>query len=164
MEFKGIARGDSKFRHFTFNDDDVVVRNGVQYYKVNYGKNAIEGEYAEDEIGYVACDKVMTLGGRKPKQIKPISTEPKPEPVSKTKKEVKTKTSKKKSEVQITETNPDCDKFEYNVIELNSNDIDELRSNLNDQGNEGWEMCGFDTNKNLFGGIQIIAVFKRKRG
>ena len=66
---RGIEKGDKDLRHFTFDDEDYVVRGGIYYYKVNYGKNKLEGEAAEDEIGFVECSKVITLGGRKPSFI-----------------------------------------------------------------------------------------------
>ena len=70
MIIKGIAKGDRDLRHFTFDDEkDVVVRGGVYYYNVNYGKNALEGEYGEDEHAYIECSKVIPLGGKKPKSI-----------------------------------------------------------------------------------------------
>ena len=81
MVIKGIAKGDKDLRHFTFDDGDYVVRGGVYYYKVNYGKNALEGEYGEDEIGYVECTKVMPLGGKKPKPISGLEAK-KAEPVA----------------------------------------------------------------------------------
>ena len=69
MKIKGIAKGDKDLRHFTFDDNDYVEKEGQYYYKVNYGKNPLEGEGAEDEIGFIECDKVIPLGGQKPKPI-----------------------------------------------------------------------------------------------
>ena len=55
--------------------------------------------------------------------------------------------------------------YEYLVNEIKADNIEEFQDKLNRRGNEGWELCGFDTNRySLFGDIHIIAVFKRKRG
>ena len=172
MEIKGIAKGDKDMRHFTFDDDDYVVKGGVYYYKVNYGKNALEGEYGEDEINYIECSKVIPLGGRKPKpiptknstpvvetpvQVQQVTQEPKKR--GRPAKVVKTEPS---SETFNVATNPDT--FEYFVTSLKAENITELQNQLNENGNNGWELCGFDTNKTLFGSIHIVAIFKRKRG
>ena len=77
MKIKGIAKGDKDLRHFTFDDNDYIEKEGHYYYKVNYGKNPLEGEGAEDEIGFIECDKVMPLGGQKPKAIQPIQNKDK---------------------------------------------------------------------------------------
>lgn len=185
MLHKGITRGDNKYRHFTFNDEDIVTRGRVKYYKVNYGKNKLEGEFAEDEIGFVPCDNVIILG-QKPKPATPAPTpvvEPEPEPVKDEKpKKTSKKTTEPKAEKKTTkkttrttkveilpvenETIPvaiEDFKYEYSVKEIFSDNITELENQLNDMGNDGWEMCGFDTNRNLLGKIHIISIFKRKR-
>lgn len=174
MLIKGIAKGDKDLRHFTFDDEkDVVVKGGVYYYKVNYGKNKLEGEYAEEEIGYVECSKVIALGGRKPKPVgkeQPKAEQPivvsEPEPKKRGRKpKVETLTSS--SEVlpvqAMMDGNPGT--FEYLVSEIKVDHIEEFQDQLNMKGSEGWELCGFDTNRySLFGDIHIIVVFKRKRG
>lgn len=188
MKYKGIARGDGKFRHFTFEDDDMITRDGKQYYKVNYGKNPLEGEGAEDEIGYVLCDNVITLGGRKPKRkevVQVAELNPTPEPVpeptpipepEQVEKEVKKKkatrtkkttTKSKKSEPVVNpvpeSTSSIAKMYEYYVGEFKATSINELQEEFNKLGDQGWELCGFDTNKSLFGDIQFIAVFKRAK-
>lgn len=174
MLIKGIAKGDKDLRHFTFDDEkDVVVKGGVYYYKVNYGKNKLEGEYAEEEIGYVECSKVIALGGRKPKPVgkeQPKVEQPivvsEPEPKKRGRKpKVETLTSSSEVlPVQVMmDGNPGT--FEYLVSEIKVDHIEEFQEQLNMKGSEGWELCGFDTNRySLFGDIHIIVVFKRKRG
>jgi len=174
MVIKGIAKGDKDLRHFTFEDDDYVVRGGVYYYRVNYGKNKLEGEYAEDEIGYVECSKVIPLGGRKPR---PIPGKEKPETVKEVKETVEVVEKPKRGRpAKVTKTEPGKETipvstsdtpgtFEYLVNEIKVDHIEDFQDKLNRRGNEGWELCGFDTNRySLFGDIHIIAVFKRKRG
>lgn len=171
MKLKGIARGDHGFRHFTFDDEDVILKNNVYYYKVNYGKNPLEGEYGEEEIGYVPCENVMCIGGKKPRPVI-MKEEPKPEVV-----EQKTSTvsepvveepkkrgrpSKKVQESVSTYTGDNT--FEYIVEEFHTSEIPTFQSQLNEKGKEGWELCGFDSTKSLFGEIDMIAIFKRKRG
>ena len=178
MLIKGIEKGDKTLRHFTFDDEDYVVRGGIYYYKVNYGKNKLEGEYAEDEIGYIACDKVMALGGRKPRPIpgrektstEVVKTEVKEvvETVEKPKRGRPAKVKKPEESSETIPVAPGCEQgsmtYEYFVTEIKVDDIASLQEKLNTAGAEGWEMCGFDTNKSLFGAIHIVAIFKRKRG
>ena len=175
MVIKGIAKGDKDLRHFTFDDGDYVVRGGVYYYKVNYGKNKLEGEYGEDEISYVECSKVIPLGGRKPKPIPELTAKNEPiyHPVEEPEfQEVKKRGRKPKvdkvesnSEVIPVATSDTPGLYEYLVNEIKADNIEEFQDKLNRRGNEGWELCGFDTNRySLFGDIHIIAVFKRKRG
>lgn len=174
MVIKGIAKGDKDLRHFTFDDGDYVVRGGVYYYKVNYGKNKLEGEYGEDEISYVECTKVIPLGGRKPKPIPELveKTNPVVEEVEEPVQEVKRRGRKPKvekvesnSETIPVSTSDTPGTFEYLVNEIKADHIEDFQDKLNRRGNEGWELCGFDTNRySLFGDIHIIAVFKRKRG
>lgn len=184
MLIKGIEKGDKALRHFTFDDEDYVVRGGIYYYKVNYGKNKLEGEYAEDEIGYVACDKVMALGGRKPRPIpgREVPTAQKTNQkeivygpsnitdttptVDKPKRGRPAKTTKKSVTADYIPDSeqPGTSTFEYFVTEIKVDDTASLQDKLNTAGAEGWEMCGFDTNKSLFGAIHIVAIFKRKRG
>lgn len=180
MTYKGIARGDSAYRHFTFDDTDVLEKDGDMLYKVNYGKNALEGDYAEDEIGYVRCSDVIFLGGKKPdlpqpqnKQTETVPEKTKPVKVAKTeKKSAKTKKTKEKvvetpaiKILEQPEWNPTIGQciFEYTYKEFHTEDIKRLQELLNVYGNEGWEMCGFDTNKSLLGEMSIFAVFKRRK-
>lgn len=177
MVIKGIAKGDKDLRHFTFDDSDYVVRGGVYYYKVNYGKNALEGEYGEDEIGYVECTKVMPLGGKKPKPIPELEAkkaEPAVGQVSQQEEVQEPKKRGRKPKVEKIEPGTDVisvstsgepGTYEYLVNEIKADHIEEFQDKLNRKGDEGWELCGFDTNRHsLFGDIHIIAVFKRKRG
>ena len=181
MEIKGIAKGDKDLKHFTFDDDDYVVRGGVYYYKVNYGKNPLEGEYGEDEISYVECSKVIPLGGKKPKpipnsknleapktKVTPQVTEVSQPEQKKRGRPAKT-TKASTNDVTIPVSTPvstpiDPGTFEYTVNQFNIGDLDELTDKLNEMGNQGWEMCGFSPYKSLFGDAHIITVFKRKRG
>lgn len=194
MKVKGIEKGDKNFRHFEFDDEKVITRNGKKYYQVDYGKNPLEGEYGDAEIGYIPCENVMVLGGRR-KPAEPVVAKTNDAPVSvpqmqeepvekKERKTSSTRTSKtkdsktinetkkrsQKSNIEVTETliapttPSDVEKFEYYVSEFHSEDIHELQRQLNEMGDEGWEMCGFDTNKSMFGNIHIVCIFKRKRG
>ena len=184
MKLNGIEKGDKDLKHFTFDDEDYVVRGGVYYYKVNYGKNPLEGEYGEEETSYVQCDKVITLGGKKPRPIgkkqdveQKVAVKPEPEP--KPESEPEQKTTKRGRPVKVVKTQPSSETisvqmggdlpristYEYLVLEMKVNDAEELQVALNERGAEGWELCGFDTNKGtLFGSIRVVAIFKRKRG
>lgn len=177
MVFKGIEKGDKDLRHFTFDEDDVVVKGGVHYYKVNYGKNKLEGEYAEDEIGYVACDKIIPLGGKRPSKIpgkeKEVVSQEAETPTTPTEMTQDGLKGRKPRTTRATKTNANMEIsgafsgpgiFEYKVEEIKAAKIKELEKQLNEKGQEGWELCGFDTNKSLFGEIHIVAVFKRRRG
>lgn len=171
MKIKGIAKGDKDLRHFTFDDNDYIEKGGHYYYKVNYGKNPLEGEGAEDEIGFIECDKVMPLGGQKPKPIQPIQnkdqqleSQPVQVQVKKRGRPVKT-TKESTNDVTIPVSTPgEPGTFEYTVSQFNIGDTVELTNRLNEMGNQGWEMCGFSPYKSLFGDAHIITVFKRKRG
>ncbi len=173
---KGIEKGDQSFRHFTFDENDYIQKNGVYYYRVNYGKSKLEGPDAEDETGFVACAKVIPLGGMRPKTIpgqtikqvsQPVQTVQTPTPESGPKKrgrKPKVEKVELSTEVIPVSVQSDFGTFEYWVEEIKSNHIEDLQNKLNQRGSEGWELCGFDTNKQIFGDIHIIAIFKRKRG
>lgn len=178
MTYKGIARGDANYRHFTFTDDDTILKNGITYYKVNYGKDKLEGPDAEDEIGYFKYEDIIFLGGNRPKQAnvetpKKESTEPKVETkvVKKSPgRPKKVKEERPKTEEVVPTPEPtqyvfglESELFEYKVCEFHSKNIDDLQNELNEYGNEGWELCGFDTNKSLFSEMNIITIMKRKR-
>lgn len=195
MIYKGIARGDSSYRHFTFDDTDVLERDGDKMYKVNYGKNTLEGDYAEDEFGYVRCSDVIFLGGKKPNlpqsqedsvEITPGKTFESPKDTNlsikseftKTVKTEKKSTKPKKTKGKVAKEESVAPKileqpewkqsydqciFEYTYKEFHTEDIKHLQELLNMYGNEGWEMCGFDTNKSLLGEMSIFAVFKRRK-
>lgn len=178
MEIKGIKKGDKELRHFTFDDEDYVVRGGIYYYKVNYGKNKLEGEYAEDEIDYVECDKIIPLGGRKPKPIpgRVKKEEAKVTEVAQvTEPVVETPTKKRGRPPKIKELQPSTEtisiapqggvqKYEYYVVELIFTNGKDLQDKLNELGDDGWELCGFEGSKSMFASTHIVAVFKRKRG
>lgn len=169
MKIKGIAKGDKDLRHFTFDDENIVYKGGQPYYEVNYGKNPLEGEYGDEEIGYVLCEKVIPLGGKKPKPIP-----------SKTKEEItpdvpetpvkETKTRGRKPKVSKVETTPETvrsatsETFEYSVEQYNTGDLKEFQDKLNKKGLAGWDVCGFNPYKSLFGDTHIVVIFKRKRG
>lgn len=176
MEIKGIKKGDKQLRHFTFDDEDYVVRGGVYYYRVNYGKNQLEGDYAEDEIDYVPCDKVIPLGGKKPKPIpgrkkqeEPVAQVTQPTaPVVETpakKRGRPAKVNKLESETVTipVQTLAGTPVFEYYVAFLDAEDGGDLQDKLNTFGDEGWELCGFDTNRGLLSSTKIIAIFKREK-
>lgn len=179
MKYKGIEKGDQKFRHFTFDDQDYIQKNGVYYYRVNYGKSKLEGADAEDEIGYVACNKVMPIGGKGPatipgqekkeetpeQKVTAVRLDPPPSAVEKPKRgrPPKVKVAEPSNET-IPVAQGGVQKFEYYVTNLLFGKSEELQNMLNEMGNEGWELCGFESNKTLFSNPNIIAVFKRKRG
>ena len=176
MKFKGILKGDGSYRHFEFDEDDVIIKNSIPYYKVNYGKNPLEGPDADDEIQYIPCDKVMVLGGKKPKTpikeektvkttpVKPVKKEVKETKPKKTTKAKKTVEEKSNTYPPQTEVYVSPEKFEYYVEELTVDEVDSLRNKLNELGDDGWELCGFDTNKSFLKSIHILVIFKRKRG
>ena len=178
MEIRGIAKGDKDLRHFTFDDGDYTVRAGVYYYKVNYGKNKLEGEYGEDEIGFVECDKVIPLGGKKPKPIPgrektnqkeivygPSNLNDTTPVVEKPKRGRPPKVTKQQqvSNETIPVSIDGSYKYEYYVAELKVNDAMTLQNELNELGSEGWELCCYDVDKSLFSNVHIRAIFKRKR-
>lgn len=169
MIITGIEKGDKDLRHFTFDDGDYEVRGGVYFYKVNYGKNKLEGEYAEDEISYVRCDKVIPLGGKKPKPIPQKKTEVaqvvETKPV-----EEKPKRGRPSKVTKLPETNEVIQvkqdgavQYEYLVSEFEIDDALDLQKGLNKLGSEGWELCCCDFDKSLFTN-KVRTVFKRKRG
>ena len=186
MKFKGIKKGDKDFRHFTFDDNDYIKKDGVYYYRVNYGKNKLEGPDAEDEIGYVACNKEMPIGGKGPSFIpgeeKKADTAPMqymPPKVNETPQQVQTQLVKQEEpkrrgrppKIKTLETSNETlttapleEKFEYYVTELTFTNSANLQELLNKLGAEGWELCGFEGSRNMFAATHIVAVFKRKRG
>lgn len=175
MEIRGIAKGDKELRHFTFDDTDYTIRGGVYYYKVNYGKNTLEGEYAEDEIGFVECDKVIPLGGKKPKPIPGREKPPVTETVNVVVKDtgvvnkpkrgrpakvIKTEPGKETIPVAVEGTSA----YEYYVAEMKITNTQELQDGLNELGSQGWELCCYDVDRSLFSNVHIRMIFKRKRG
>ena len=170
MEIKGIEKGDKDLRHFTFDDEDYVVRGGVYYYKVNYGKNQLEGEYGEDEINYVECSKVIPLGGRKPKPIPGKAStvsEPVQTPVSTPEPKKRGRPAKVTKPEPVSGTIPvaaGACAYEYYVAELKVQDAQSLQNELNGLGSEGWELCCYDVDRSIFSATHIMAIFKRKRG
>ena len=176
MKIRGIERGDKSLRHFTFDDDVYKPINGVYCYSVTYDKNKLEGEYGEEETGYVPCDKVMPLGGRKPKPI-PGVTEQKETPVQKVQ-TVQTpvpepepkkrgRPAKATKLEQVSGTIPvaaGACAYEYYVAELKVQDVQSLQNELNGLGSEGWELCCYDVDRSIFSATHIRAIFKRKRG
>ena len=150
MQFKGIRRGDSTFRHFTFDDQDVMVKGGITYYKANYGKNKLEGEYAEEEIVPIPCDQVMVLGGKKPNPPKSQVREEVVEPNVEISKPKRGRPRKETPELQSPAPSfvySGDVKFEYYIEELYAEHAGELQNKLNELGNEGWEMCGYTSDR-----------------
>lgn len=167
---RGIEKGDKDLRHFTFDDEDYVVRGGIYYYKVNYGKNKLEGEAAEDEIGFVECDKVIALGGKKPRPIQ-RKTNTVQAPVSEIQQVQEPK--KRGRPAKVTKPEPvsgtipvaaGACAYEYYVAELKVQDVQSLQNELNGLGSEGWELCCYDVDRSIFSATHIRAIFKRKRG
>lgn len=173
MIIKGIKKGDKELRHFTFDDGEYTLKNGVYYYKVNYGKNTLEGPDAEDEIGFVAADMVIPLGGRRPRPIPGRGTEEKVKSVD-TPKPVETVEKPKRGRpAKVTKTEPGKEiipvagevyAYEYYVAELKITDTTELQNELNELGSQGWELCCYDVDRSLFSNTLIRMIFKRKRG
>ena len=174
MVLKGLQKGDKKIRKFTFDDEEYIEKDGKYYYKVNYGKNSLEGEYAEDEIDYIEVTQVIPLGGKKLKPIpelqKPtavaVPQEPQPQQVEKPKRgrPPKIKTLEGSNETIQVAPQEGTPKFEYYVSELTFTNSTNLQELLNKLGEEGWELCGFEGSRNMFAATHIVAVFKRKRG
>ena len=169
-----MKRGDNSMRKFTFDDTDYIEKDGHYYYKVNYGKNKLEGEYAEDEIGYVEVTQVLPLGGVKltpipelqqrsePMAYVPVEEVPKPEKPKRGRPPKVTKLEPEKVIIPV-QTLAGTPVFEYHIAFLDAEDGGDLQDKLNGFGNEGWELCGFDTNRGLFSSIKIVAVFKREK-
>ena len=179
MKFKGIQKGDQNFRHFTFDENDYIKKDGIYYYRVNYGKNKLEGPDAEDEIGYVPCAKVMPIGGKGPSSIpgeekKPDTAPmqympPTPTPQQEVKPEPKKRGRPAKVKAlepsnEVLTTAPQEEKFEYMVENLSMDNSEDLKRFLNDWGNDGWELCWFEPERSIFGSYKARAIFKRKRG
>lgn len=163
MEFKGILRGDHTFRHFTFDDSEIIQKNGEFYCKANYGKNPLEGDDADDEITYVPYKQVMVVGGKKPNL--PIIEKPNVEVQKTTQKPTNKKVGRpKKNDVMPVVVPDGVKKFEYYVDEFHLGDVHELQRKLNELGENGWELCGFDSYKGLFTDVNLVGIFKRKRG
>ena len=173
---KGIEKGDKDLRHFTFDDEDYVERAGVYYYKVNYGKNKLEGDAAEDEIGFVECSKVITLGGRKPSFIPGVEKKdnspmqylpPNTTPTTATEPKKRGRPAKVTKPEPANGTFPVAEgvyTYEYYVAELKVQDVQSLQNELNGLGSEGWELCCYDVDRSIFSATHIRAIFKRKRG
>lgn len=173
MTLTGIEKGDSNYRHFTFDDDHIVNKGGEKYYMVNYGKNKIEGDFGEDEISFVKCKNVIVLGGKKAKPFESVQVEEKAETKQETEhtevietQEENKPVDKKPEPIQVAEREKNMfeyiKRFEYIVEEFGDDGRSQLNERLNALGKEGWEMCGFETNKKVFGEYQIIAIFKRE--
>lgn len=192
MKIRGIERGDKNLRHFTFDDEIYKPINGVYCYQVTYDKNKLEGEYAENETGYVPCNKVMPLGGKKPKPIPGVNKknpetlggEKKVESVNQkdivygpsnvnnttpvVEKPKRGRPPKVKKVEGSTETIPvavdGTSAYEYYVAEMKITDTQELQDSLNELGSQGWELCCYDVDRSLFSNVHITMIFKRKRG
>lgn len=171
MVVKGIKKGDNSMKKFTFDDTDYIEKDGHYYYKVNYGKNKLEGEYAEDEIGYVEVTQVLPLGGVKLTSIPelqqrsaPMSYVPVEEAPRVEEKPKRGRPPKAKTETVPAAPQGGVQKYDYHVTYLDADNRDSLEAELNKLGDAGWELCGFDTNRGMFGTMKIVAVFKRKRG
>ena len=167
---RGIEKGDKDLRHFTFDDEDYVVRGGIYYYKVNYGKNKLEGEAAGDEIGFVECDRIIALGGKKPRPIQ-RKTNTVQAPVSEVQQVQEPKKRGRPAKAtkleQVSGTIPvaaGACAYEYYVAELKVQDVQSLQNELNGLGSEGWELCCYDVDRSIFSATHIRAIFKRKRG
>jgi hypothetical protein len=148
------------------------VRGGVYYYKVNYGKNPLEGEHGDEEIGYVECSKVIPLGGKRPKPIPgktvekavPIQIQqPQTEPVKTVKKPGRPKKNVD-TNVQVSAPTDSAERFEYMVENMNMDNPEDLKRVLNNWGEDGWELCWFEPERSIFGSYKARAIFKRKRG
>ena len=170
MVIKGLQKGDKKLRKFTFNDEEYIEKNGKYYYKVNYGKNNLEGEYAEDEIDYIEVTQVIPLGGRK---LKPIPELQKPEPVQVVNTEEKPKRGRPPKVKTLEVSNQTIPvapqdgipKFEYHVDSLKVESAEKLKEILNSWGELGWELCWVEHQSiQLIGGPTLYCIFKRRRG
>ena len=171
-----MKRGDNSMRKFTFDDTDYIEKDGHYYYKVNYGKNKLEGEYAEDEIGYVEVTQVLPLGGVKltpipelqqrsePMAYVPVDEAPVVEEKPKRGRPPKVKKLETSNETYVPAPQGGVQKYDYHVTYLGADNRENLEDELNKLGDVGWELCGFDTTKGMFGPMKIVAVFKRKRG
>ncbi len=175
MVLKGLQKGDKKIRKFTFDDEEYIEKDGKYYYKVNYGKNSLEGEYAEDEIDYIEVTQVIPLGGKK---LKPIPELQKPTAVAAPQEPQLQQVEKPKRgrPPKVTKLDPGTGtlpvktvleegdvQFEYLVENVDIDEPKTLKDTLNSWGALGWELCWMESIRNIFGGTKATAIFKRKK-
>lgn len=156
---KGILKGDKSFRKFTFDDEKCV--NGK--YECTYPKDALENnEFSDQEVLWLSESDMLVIGG-------PIKKKgPEQKPVQKNEQE-KRKPGRPKKVVNVippppalTPSSDGLDKYEYLVEESQMSNVNSLQERLNELGDAGWEMCGFETMKQMFS-VNMVMIFKRKR-
>lgn len=181
----GISKLDSSFRHFYFDDSHVLTSNPPKY-KIWY----VDDE--EKEIKFINCSDVIAIKNA-PDEMQVDKTPVQPEPVKingdnlttqnpspikvessditatikieEPKKEPKKRGRKKKETTTQTPSTQIIvnSKYEYKVIDEELYDDEELETILNEYGDEGWEVCGFETYKDKFitNTVRIICILKR---
>ena len=180
----GFDKTDFENRKFYFDDTEVLMSNPPKY-KVWYVDN-------EHDVDYVLCSNVFVLKlAPKDKQknnvsekqeihvssptksitktsdkqetikVEPVETEAK---INESEPPVKKKPGRKKKEqTNITQISDETRKFAYKVIDVHIMDIEEIQNMLNEYGQDGWELCGFEVYKNgLIKPNSILCVLKRK--
>lgn len=184
----GIDKTDLTFRHFYFDDEQILTSNPPKY-KVWYDENM-------EDVSYILCSNVISLKKKKP-EPKPID-----EPVIKVEESItavklddniistnnvqtfefqdivndapkrkrgRPKGSTKKQPItNITTHNiekvVENVKYEYCVISDEFNSKLELETQLNMYGSDGWELCGFEIYKQklISTNLEILCILKRK--
>lgn len=169
----GIDKTDMSFRHFFFNDSEVLTSNPPKY-KIWYVDD-------EEDVSFIECSKVITLknqdGSIIQKQDNTSNTSTQPNLVieevntyetyiDENAKEIEhVEIEHKEEPIVITDTQPEKRKrgrpkgsfkvktvetpqiVENNLFEYQVKDWelnDEFENKLNEKGKEGWELCGFE--------------------
>lgn len=180
MKKIGIDKRDPNYRHFTYDDSEILTSDPPKY-KVVYEDDENDIDYVE--CSYVICIKTIDDGivvtNKKPdveiksekvEKVEKVVKEPKPVKKQVVVEEPKKKqTRKKKTEnvieveaVSVDETTI-RNSFKYKVIEYEFTQVDELEKYLNELGVDGWELCGFNIyKKGLFTSNYIMGIIKRK--
>ena len=168
---KGILKGDKSFRKFTFDDSKCV--NGK--YECTYPMDPVErNEFSEPNKVWLSESEMLVIGApikkKAPEQNPNQIEQPVEQPKVKTQSTVPEKRKPGRPKKVVNEPAPNVfekpegsEKYEYLVEEIQMTNDYPLQDKLNELGDAGWEMCGFETVKQIFT-VSILMVFKRKRG
>ena len=177
----GIDKSNNSFRKFYFDDSQVLTSNPPKY-KIWYVDD-------EEDYTFIECSKVFAIKNA-PDEMQQTSPSPsiekidgtdlvakEPTPIITTKEEIeknnivvdqpkpkrKPGRPKKVSEPTPSPTTK-MSKFEYKILDEPIDDLDDFENMLNEYGDDGWEVCGFEIYK--IGGIlstnmNMICILKR---
>lgn len=182
----GFSRQDPESRKFYFDDSQVLTSNPPKY-KIWYVDD-------ETDIDYIECSKVFYLKPAKIERNKPKPVVKKEEPqqpitsepiVIETKPETPKKKPGRKKKVStstdiLPTPTPSMDilptpttsvifdkniTYEYKVIDESFENTEDLQDTLNGLGEDGWELCGFETYRtNLFNKpTSAVCVLRRRK-